>query len=50
MDLVFSSDNISRTHLWQDGIHLEDLGNNILAGNFVDFLNSFISSKSSEYS
>ena len=44
-----SSDNISRTHLWQDGIHLEDLGNNILAGNFVDFLNSFISSKSSEY-
>ena len=32
-----SNDNISRTHLWKDGIHLEDLGTNILAGNFVDF-------------
>ena len=45
-----SSDNISRTHLWKDGIHLEDLGTNILAGNFVDFVNRFILSKSSEYS
>ena len=36
-----SNDNISRTHLWKDGIHLEDLGTNILAGNFVDFLNRF---------
>ena len=44
-----SSDNISRTHLWKDGIHLEDLGTNILAGNFVDFLNRFILSKSSEH-
>ena len=26
-------DNISRTHLWKDGIHLEDLGTNILYGN-----------------
>ena len=44
-----SNDNISRTHLWKDGIHLEDLGTNILAGNFVDFLNRFILSKSCEY-
>ena len=45
----FISNNIiSRTHSWKDGIHLEDLGTNILAGNFVDFLNRFISSKSSE--
>ena len=29
-----SNDNISRTHLWKDGIHLEDLGTNIVAGNF----------------
>ena len=43
-----SNDNISRTHLWKDGIHLEDLGTNILAGNFVNFLNRFILSKSSE--
>ena len=45
-----SNDNISRTHLWKDGIHLEDLGTNILAGNFVDFLNRFILSKSGENS
>ena len=45
-----SSDNISRTHLWKDGIHLEDLGTNILAGNFADFVNRFMLSKSSEYS
>ena len=44
-----SNDNISRTHLWKDGIHLEDLGTNILADNFVDFLNRFILSKSSEH-
>ena len=31
-----SNDNNSRTHLWEDGIHLEDLGTNILAVNFVD--------------
>ena len=45
-----SNDNISRTHLWKDGIKLEDLGTNSLAGNFVDFLNMFILSKFSEYS
>ena len=45
-----SSDNISRTHLWKDGIHLEDLSTNILAGNFVDFLNRLILSKSGKNS
>ena len=45
-----SNDNISRTHLWKDGIYLEDLGTNIAAGNFVNFLNRFILSKSSEHS
>ena len=45
-----SNDKISRTHLWKDGLHLEDLGTNVLAGNFVDLLNRFILSKSSEYS
>ena len=45
-----SNDNISRTRLWKDGIYLEDLGTNIAAGNFVDFLNRFILSKSSEHS
>ena len=45
-----SNDKISRTRLLKDRIHLEDLGTNILVGNFVDFLNRFILSKSSEYS
>ena len=45
-----SNDNISRTHLWKDGIHLEDSGTNNLADNFVDFLDRFILSKSSEHS
>ena len=44
-----SNDNISRTHLWKDGMHLEDLGTNILAGNSVDFLNRFILSRPSEH-
>ena len=44
------NDNVSRTRLWKDGIHLEDLGTNILPGNFVDFLNKFILSKPSEHS
>ena len=27
---LISNDNISRTYLWKDRIHLEDLGTNIL--------------------
>ena len=45
-----SNDNISRTYLWKDEIHLEGLGTNILAGNFADFLNKLILSKPSEHS
>ena len=45
-----SNDNRSRTNLWKDGIHLEDSGTDILAGNFDGFLNRFILSKSSEHS
>ena len=41
-----SNDNISRPHLW----NLEDLGTNIVAGNFLYFLNRFILFKSSEHS
>ena len=41
-----SNDNISRPHLW----NLEDLGTNILAGNFLHILNRFILFKSSEHS
>ena len=45
-----SNDNISRTYLWKEGIYLEDLRTNILAGNFKDFLNRYILSKPSQYS
>ena len=38
----FISDHkISKTHLWKDRIHLEDLDTNILAGNFLDFFEQF---------
>ena len=36
--------------LIKDGIHLENLSTNIVAGNFIDLLNKLIFSKSSEYS
>ena len=45
-----SDDGIPRTHLWKDGIHLEDLDTNIVADNFLYFFNRFILSKSSEHS
>ena len=45
-----SNDNISKTRLWKDEINLEDLGTNILAGNFAEFLNRFILPKSTEHS
>ena len=44
-----SNDNTLRSPLQKDVIHLEDLGTNIFAGNFGDFINRFILSKSSEY-
>ena len=37
-----SNDNISREHLYKDGVHLLDNGTDILAGNFVNFINYFI--------
>ena len=46
----FISNDISRTHLWKNGIHFGGLGTNILARNFVDFLNRFILSESCEHS
>ena len=48
--VFISNDNISRTHLWTDGVHLKDLGTSILVGNLVHFLSRLILSKSSEYS
>ena len=44
-----SDDNISRTPLWKDGIHLDDLGTNLLAGNFADFFNRFVLSKPTKH-
>ena len=36
------NDNISRKNLWKDGIHLNNLGNNILAENFISRVNEFV--------
>ena len=34
-----TNDNISRQNLWKDGIHLNNVGNNILAENFISYVN-----------
>ena len=36
------NDAITTEHLWKDGIHLQDLGANILSSNFIKFVNSFL--------
>ena len=36
------NDNVTSNYLWKDGIHFTDKGTNILAGNFVNFLNDFV--------
>ena len=33
---------ITAEYLWKDGIHLQDLGTNILSSNFITFVNSFL--------
>ena len=33
---------ITTEYLWKDGIHLPDLGTNILSSNFITFVNSFL--------
>ena len=38
-------DNILRNHIFEDGIHLTDLGTIIFAGNLVDHLNYFVLNK-----
>ena len=40
-----TNDNISRQNLWKDGIHLNSVGNNILAENFISYLNQFVLTK-----
>ena len=37
-----SNDNVSREHLWKDGVHLSDDGTYLFASNLVNFLNNFI--------
>ena len=36
------NNNVSRNYLWKDAIHYFVKGTNILAGNFVNFLNYFV--------
>ena len=38
--------NTSRQNLWKDGIHLNNVGNNILAENFISYVNEFVLIKS----
>ena len=36
------NDAITTEYLWKDGIHLQDLGTNILSSNFITFVNSLL--------
>ena len=36
------NDAITTEYLWKDGIHLQDLGTNILSSNFIEFVNNFL--------
>ena len=36
------NDDITIEHLEEDGVHLNDSGTDILAGNFVDYFNNYI--------
>ena len=33
---------IMAKYLWKDGIHLQDLGTNILSANFIEFVNNYL--------
>ena len=41
-----TNDNISWQNLWKDNIHLIKVGNYILAGNFISYMNEFVLTKS----
>ena len=41
-----TNDNISWQNLWKDNIHLINVGNYILAGNFISYMNEFVLTKS----
>ena len=40
--IFVNNDMITTDHLWRDGIHLQDIGTNILSRNFYQVLNNFL--------
>ena len=40
--IFIEHNNIRIDHLWKDGIHLNEPGKEILANNFIDYLNDFL--------
>ena len=36
------NDVVTTEYLWKDGIHLQDLGTNVLSTNYMKFVNSFL--------
>ena len=42
-------DNIYREFFWKDCIHLKNVGNNILAGNFISYVNEFVLATSNSF-
>ena len=41
-DDYFKTLILAAERIWKDGIHLQDLGVNILSSNFIKFVNSFL--------
>ena len=39
------NDNVAREYLWRYGMHLNNEGTRVFAGNLVDYLNDFILGK-----
>ena len=40
--IFINNDMTTTDHLWRDGIHLQDIGTNILSRNFYQVLNNFL--------
>ena len=42
---MICNENVTKKYIWRDDIHLNKEGTCIFAGNFVDYLNTFILSR-----
>ena len=43
--IFIDNNEISARHMWRDGIHLLEIGNIVLANNFIDYINKYVTRK-----